>query len=84
MSWDIVKHPHLTEKSMDMVDEENKIVLIVDERANKPQIEEAVTDLFDVSVEGVNTVNSAKGKKAYVKLGPEDNAMDVATKLGML
>ncbi len=82
--WDIIKHPHLTEKSMDMVDEENKLTLIVDERSNKRQIKTAVEDLFEVDVEKVNTVNRGNDKKAYVKLGPEHDAMDVATRLGML
>lgn len=83
-AWDVVKQPHLTEKSMDLVDQENTIVLVVDPRANKPQIEEAVEDLFDVDVAGVNTLNQGSEKKAYVKLGPEEDAMDVATRLGML
>lgn len=82
--WDIIKHPHLTEKSMDMVDRENKLTLIVDERANKQEITAAVEGLFDVDVAKVNTVNRGPDKKAYVKLTPEHDAMDVATRLGML
>jgi large subunit ribosomal protein L23 len=82
--WDVVKHPHLTEKSMDMVDRENKLVLIVDPRSTKPQIEKAVEDLFDVDVADVNTMNQGSDKKAYVKLTEEYDAMDVATRLGML
>lgn len=82
--WDIVKHPHLTEKSMDMVDRENKLVLMVDERANKGQIRDAVEELFDVEVESVNTLLDGNEKKAYVKLTAEHDAMDVATRLGML
>lgn len=82
--WSVIKHPHLTEKSMDMVDEENKLTLIVDERSNKDEIQTAVQRLFDVEVEKVNTVNRGSDKKAYVKLAPEHDAMDVATRLGML
>ncbi|MFB6265707.1 MAG: 50S ribosomal protein L23 [Candidatus Nanohaloarchaea archaeon] len=82
--WDVIKHPHLTEKSMDMVDRENKLTLIVDERSNKDQVQDAVEELFDVEVEKVNTVNRGNDKKAYVKLAPEHDAMDVATRLGML
>ncbi|MDY6770059.1 MAG: 50S ribosomal protein L23 [Candidatus Nanohaloarchaea archaeon] len=83
-SWDVIKHPHLTEKSMDMVDRENKLTLIVDERSTKGDIQDAVEDLFDVDVAKVNTVNRGNDKKAYVKLAPEHDAMDVATRLGML
>ncbi len=82
--WDVVQHPHLTEKSMDLVDRENTLVLIVDEEASKPQVQDAVEDLFDVAVERVNTANTGGSKKAYVKLAPSEDAMDVATRLGML
>ncbi|MCJ7478873.1 MAG: 50S ribosomal protein L23 [Candidatus Nanohaloarchaeota archaeon QJJ-7] len=82
--WDVIKHPHLTEKSMDMVDRENKLTLVVDDRSNKDEIQDAVEGLFDVSVDKVNTLNRGNDKKAYVKLAPEHDAMDVATRLGML
>lgn len=82
--WSIIRHPHLTEKSMDLVDRENKLTLIVDPRANKTQIQDALEELFDVSVAKVNTVHRGEDKKAYVKLAPEHDAMDVATRLGML
>ena len=84
-SWDIIKHPHLSEKSVGMVDEENTLVFIVEPRANKPGIKNAVEDLFDVEVDKVNTQNTMKGeKKAYVRLTPDYEALDVATRLGML
>jgi len=82
--WDIIRHPHLTEKSMDMVDRENKLTLIVDGRSTKGQVQTAVENLFDVEVEKVNTVHRGDDKKAYVKLSPEHDAMNVATRLGML
>lgn len=82
--WNIISHPHLSEKSMTMVDEDNTLVFIVDDRANKPQIKRAVEDLFEVEVEKINTQNTRKNrKKAYVKLTPDHEALDVATKLGM-
>ncbi|MDY6771525.1 MAG: 50S ribosomal protein L23 [Candidatus Nanohaloarchaea archaeon] len=83
--WDIIKHPHLTEKSVGKVDEDNTLVFIVDERANKPQIQGAVENLFDVGVDNVNTQVTQDGeKKAYVRLTPDYEALDVATQLGML
>ncbi len=82
--WDVVEHPHLSEKSMDVVDRENKLVLIVDNRATKPQIQASVEELFGVEVASVNTLNHGSEKKAYVKLTDDYDAMDVATRLGML
>ncbi len=82
---EIIKNPHITEQAMDMVDEENKIVLKVDVDSNKNQVEDAVEMLFDVTVKKVNTsITPQNEKKAYVKLDPSDDAMDVATELGMI
>lgn len=83
--WEIIKHPHLTEKSVEKVHEENTLVFIVDDRGNKQEIKQAVEDLFEVEVKKVNTQNTQKGtKKAYVTLTDDYVAMDVATKLGMM
>lgn len=82
---EIIRNPHITEQAMDMVDEENKVVLVVEVGADKNQIEDAVELLFDVTVKKVNTsITPQNEKKAYVKLGPSDDAMDVATELGMI
>jgi ribosomal protein uL23 len=82
---ELIENPHITEQAMDMVDEENKIVLKVDVDGNKNQIAEAVELLFDVTVKKVNTsITPQNEKKAYVKLSPSDDAMDVATELGMI
>jgi len=81
----VIKYPVMTEKSMRMVEEENKLVFIVDRRANKPTIKRAVEELFDVEVEKVWTIITSRGeKKAIVKLKPEYKATDVAVKLGIL
>ncbi|EHK01974.1 50S ribosomal protein L23P [Candidatus Haloredivivus sp. G17] len=84
-AWDVLEHPHMTEQAMDMVDRENKLVLMVDLESDKNQVEDAVETLFGVTVKKVNTqITPQAEKKAYVKLSPEDDAMDVATKLGMM
>lgn len=84
-AWDIIENPHMTEQSMEMVDRENKLVLIVDLDANKSQVKEAVEELFDVTVKKVNTsITPQAKKKAFVRLSESDDAMDVATQLGMM
>jgi len=81
---ELINNPHITEQAMDMVDDENKVILIVERSANKNQIGDAVEMLFDVTVKKVNTsITPQNEKKAYVKLDPSDDAMDVATELGM-
>ncbi len=81
----ILKHAHISEKSVSLIERENKVVFIVDRKANKKQIREAVEKMFEVKVDSVNTEITLRGeKKAYVKLKPEFKALDVATKLGMV
>lgn len=84
-AWQVIENPHLTEKSMDKVDEDNTLVLIVDLEADKNQVKDAVEELFDVTVKKVNTLITPQAKKkAFVSLSEQDDAMDVATKLGMI
>ena len=81
----IIEFPHLTEKSVGLVDEQNTLVFIVNMKASKKDIKENIEKMFNVKVEKVNTQITRKGKKkAYVKLKPEYEALDIATKLGML
>ncbi|RLI97816.1 MAG: 50S ribosomal protein L23 [Candidatus Aenigmatarchaeota archaeon] len=78
-------YPHLAEKSMNMVEIENKLVFIVKRNATKEQIKDAVEKGFDVKVTGINVIITRKGsKKAYVKLSPDNSAADIATRLGMI
>ena len=84
-AWKIIENPHLTEKAMDQVDQDNTLVLIVDIDADKKQVETAVEHLFDVTVKKVNTMITPQAKKkAFVRLSETDDAMDVATKMGMM
>jgi len=83
--WKILMYPHLAEKSMNMVEIENKLVFIVKRNATKEQIKDAVEKGFDVKVTGINVIITRKGsKKAYVKLSPDNSAADIATRLGMI
>jgi large subunit ribosomal protein L23 len=81
----IIQYPYVTEKTVGLIEKENKIVFVVSRNADKKQIKEAVEKLFDVKVDKINTLIDMKGrKKAFVKLKPEYRAIDVATKLGLI
>jgi large subunit ribosomal protein L23 len=83
--WKILRWPYVTEKTVKLVEKENKIVFIVDRKATKKQIKEAFEKVFEVKVEKVNTLIDFKGrKKAFIKLKPEFKAIDVAVKLGIM
>ena len=58
---DILIRPLITERTTDLMTQ-GKYVFVVDKRANKIQIADAVKEVFNVKVEAVNTVN-VKGKK---------------------
>lgn len=62
--YKIVKMPLITERTTDL-QAENKYVFIVDKKANKFQIKEAIEDIYKVSVEKVNVINVPKKKKRY-------------------
>ena len=80
----IIKYPVSTEKCLKVMETENKIVFIVDRKSKKMEIKKAVENMFNVKVIKVNTLIGREGKKAYVKLEKEFNAMDIATKLGLI
>ncbi|HII72269.1 TPA: 50S ribosomal protein L23 [Candidatus Woesearchaeota archaeon] len=81
----VIKYPLNTEKSIRLMESENKLVFVVDLKARKPEIREAVERTFNVKVEKVTTLVTCKGeKRAYVKLAPESQALDIATDLGLM
>lgn len=57
----LLKTPHLTEKSVIQKELQNQVSFVVDPRANKIEIKNAIESLFDVTVLNVNTLNF-KGK----------------------
>ncbi|HLD57117.1 MAG TPA: 50S ribosomal protein L23, partial [archaeon] len=83
--FDILLYPHLAEKSMGMVDLQNKIVFVVDPRSDKTEIKQAVEKAFSVKVSNVATEITPQGqKRAYIKLHPNYSAADIASKLGVM
>ena len=82
--YSIIKRPHLTEKTMNAIDQDNELTFVVQMSANKSQIRNAFEDLYAVKVEKVNTQITSKGEKlAYVKLAAEHSAEDIAVKMGV-
>jgi len=67
--YDVLLRPVITEKTNDLM-EENKYVFEVAQGANKIQIRDAVTEIFEVTVEKVNTLimpakRGRRGRKYY-------------------
>lgn len=59
-AYDIIKKPVLSEKSYAGIPQK-RYTFVVDTRANKTEIKQAVEEIFKVKVEKVNTVN-VRGK----------------------
>lgn len=82
--FDVIIHPDVTEKSMKLLESENKLVFAVSLKSNKRNIKNAVETLYEVKVTDINTLVNPKGvKKAYIQLSPEFKAEEVATKVGI-
>ena len=63
LASEIIKRPLITEKTMQMVENQNKYTFEVDKHANKIQIKKAVEELFDVKVLKVNIINTTPKQK---------------------
>ena len=80
----IIKFPLATETALKKIEDHNTIVFMCDKQATKPMIRRAVEKRFDVKVIKVNTLIRLDGlKKAFVRLAPNVEAMEVATKIGL-
>ncbi len=81
----VIKYPLSTEKSIRLMESENKLVFVVDNKATKTEIKAAIEELFKAKVNKVNTlVDNKCVKKAYVKFAMDTPAIDIATKLGLM
>ncbi len=80
----VIKYPVSTERTLRTMEAENKLLFVIDRKATKSEVRKAVESLFKVKVIGVNTFITGGKKKAYVRLSPENPAIDVATQLGMV
>ena len=86
--WDefrVIRHPLTTDMAMKKIEENNTLTFIVDPCANKTQIKKAMKKLYQVKSAKVNTLIRPDGlKKAYIRLAPQHDALDIANKIGIL
>jgi len=82
--YSIIVRPHITEKTMNLIDQNNELTFVVLRETNKSNIKTAFEQLFDEKVKNVNTHINSKGLKlAYIQLTEENKAEDVAVKMGV-
>ena len=83
-SYSIIIKPHVTEKTMNLIDLNNEITFVVNRKANKSQIKRAFEELYEEKVAKVNTHITPKGEKiAFIKLVEEEMAEELAVRMGV-
>ena len=87
---DIIIRPIITEKSMQLTEDNNTVTFVVAKNANKTEVKLAVEELFKVKVDRVNVINvrakaasmgqyvgtKSSYKKAIIKLA-EGSSIDI-------
>ena len=66
--YDIIRSPHLTEKSVASSDDGKQVIFKVHPKANKYQIKNAIEELFGVKVSKIHTMNCSGKKKRFGKV----------------
>ena len=80
-----IKFVLMTEKSVRIVEAQNKLVFITRRDARRDEIKKAVETAFGSPVEKVSTlIDQAGRKKAFVKFRNAGAAGDIAIKLGVI
>ncbi len=83
-NYSVIKKPLVTENTFDLIEDQNKLVFMVDRKANKHVIRQAIEEMYNVKVIKINTLITTKGeKKAFIKLHPNYSAADLAIELGI-
>jgi ribosomal protein uL23 len=84
-NYTIIKYPLSTEKSLRLMESENKLIFVVSKKAKKSEIKKAIEKVFKTKVLKINTLITQDGyKRAYVKFSMETPAIDIATNMGLM
>lgn len=83
--YNIIKYPLSTEKSIRLMESENKLIFVVNKKSTKSDIKKAIEEMFKVEVDNVNTLVTQEGeKRAYIKFSAKNPAIDIATQMGLM
>lgn len=81
--YEIIYHPYVTEKTMNLMENNNALEFMVKRNANKETIKKAIEKLFEVKVKRVNTRITKEGKHAIVTFMPDFKAEDIGMRIGI-
>jgi large subunit ribosomal protein L23 len=81
-SHDLILAPVVSEKSYDLIENENTYTFEVDPRSNKEEIRDAIEEIFDVRVLRVNTMNrQGKRKRSGYTFGKRKDVKRAIVKI---
>jgi large subunit ribosomal protein L23 len=80
----VILRPYITEKTFNLIEKENKLTFIVSDNASNKDVTEAIKTMYEGNVKEVNIFRTIQGKKAIVKFTKNDEARELATKLGLV
>ncbi len=88
---DILLHPYVTEKTLNMLQgtpaqelkDGNRLEFLVHRDATKPEIKKAFEELFQAKVDRVNTFVRNDGKHAIIKLKTGFSAEEIGMRIGV-
>jgi len=81
----ILKFVLMTEKAIQLIEKENKLVFIVDRKCSKNDTKRAAESAFQAAVKDVKTSIDQKGrKKAFVRFREAGVAGEIAMRLGII
>ncbi len=83
--YDVLRFVLMTEKSVRMIEAENKLVFVVSRRAKQKDIKSAFEAAFESPVSNITTNIDQKGrKKAFIKMKNAGAAGEIAIRLGII
>lgn len=83
--FDYLRFVLMTEKSIQLIETQNKMVFVANRKATKSDIKKSVENAFQTPVTRVTTVIDQKGrKKAFIKFAKEGMAGEIAIRLGII
>ena len=81
----VILYPLMGEKATGMREKENKLTFIVDKKATKKDVKEAIESLYKVKVIKVDAINTLDGrKKVHARLDAKYSAEEIASHFGVL
>ena len=81
---DVIEHPHVTEKAMDLMEFDNTLQFVVALSADKGDIGDAIEESYGEEVASVNTQITMDGeKKATVRFAEDDAAENIMSRIGV-